>query len=383
MRTEVVIVGAGPSGLATSACLNLQSIPNIVLEREDCSASLWKKKSYDCLKLHLPKQSCQLPHMPHSSTTPTYMPKDLFIQYLDNYESHFKVTPRYCRLVESASYDGGSWRVVAKNTVSGEIEEYDASFLVVASGETCDAFVPEVPGLDGFKGSVLHSTEYKSGGEYGGKDVLVVGSGNSGMEIALDLCNHGARTSIVVRSPIHVLSGWMVSVGVLLSKLLPFHLLDSLVVMLSKFMYGDLTKYGIRRPEEGPFYLKLKQGKFPVIDVGTTNKIKSGEIQVLPALTAIRDSELEFANGELHYFDTIIFATGFRRSIDCWLKDKDNILDKDGFPKPSYPQHWKGNRGLYCVGLVRKGFYGLSMDAQCIADDIKMLSKGSTVRVSD
>ena len=86
-----------------------------------------------------------------------------------------------------------------------------------------------------------------------------------------------------------MLSGWMVSVGVLLSKLLPFHLLDSLVVMLSKFMYGDLTKYGIRRPEEGPFYLKLKQGKFPVIDVGTTNKIKSGEIQVPKSAITLND----------------------------------------------------------------------------------------------
>ncbi|KAJ8623132.1 hypothetical protein MRB53_031661 [Persea americana] len=378
MKIEVVIVGAGPSGLATSACLNLHSIPNIVLEREDCSASLWKKKSYDRLKLHLPKQFCQLPHMPYPSTSPTYIPKDLFIQYLDNYESHFKVTPRYCRLVESATYDGGSWRVVAKNTNSGEIEEYDASFLVVASGETCDAFVPQVPGLDGFKGSVMHSIDYKSGGEYDGKDVLVVGSGNSGMEIALDLSNHGARTSIVVRSPVHVLSRWMVSVGLQLLKLLPLHLVDSLLVMLSKFKYGNVAKYGITRPTEGPFYLKEKYGKYPVIEMGTMDKIKSGEIQVLPALTGLRGSELEFANGELHCFATIIFATGFKRATDCWLKDKDNILDKEGLPKPSYLTHWKGKRGLYCVGLARQGLYGLSMDAQCIADDIKKLSQGST-----
>lgn len=61
------------------------------------------------------------------------------------------------------------------------------------------------------------------------------------------------------------------------------------------------------------------------------------------------------------------------------MQDEDNILDKDGLPKPSYPNHWKGERGLYCVGLTRKGLYGLSVDAQNIADDIKMLYKGSNV----
>lgn len=205
----VIIVGAGPSGLATAACLKQLSIPYIILEREDCFASLWTKKSYDRLHLHLPKQFCQLPHMPFPTTCPKYVPKKDFLQYLDHYVSHFNINPLYQRSVVSAVYDetARKWNVKAKinGGGSGEMEEYSGEFLVVATGETSDVFVPEVEGLSKFMGDVIHSTEYKCGEKYEGKHVLVVGSGNSGMEIALDLANYGAKTSIVFRSPVTIL----------------------------------------------------------------------------------------------------------------------------------------------------------------------------------
>ncbi|KAF8394502.1 hypothetical protein HHK36_020712 [Tetracentron sinense] len=358
MKEEVVIiVGSGPSGLATSACLNLLSIPNIVLEREDCFASLWKKKSYDRLHLHLPKQFCELPHMSFPIASPTYVPKKQFIQYLDDYASQFKVSPMYCRSVESATYDEVTkkWCVKARNTTSDEVEEYMARFLVVASGETSDAFVPKVEGLDTFSGEVLHSTQYISGEKFKSKNVLVVGCGNSGMEIALDLSNFGAKTSIVVRGPLHMLSREMVYMGLVLLKYLPYYMVDSLLIMLSKLVYGDMAKYGIPRPQEGPFSLKVRCGKYPVVDVGTYKKIKSGEIQVLPSIISIRGDDVLFANGRSDPFDVIVFATGFKRSSNKWLKDDDYLLNEDGIPKQSFPNHWKGRKGLYCAGLARRG----------------------------
>jgi indole-3-pyruvate monooxygenase len=200
-----IIVGAGPSGLATAACLSRQSTPYIILEREDCFASLWKKYAYDRLHLHLGKQFCELPHMPLPLSFPKYVPKTLFIQYLDDYVSHFKISPLHRRTAESAEYNevSKSWHVKARNASSGEVEEYFGSFLVVATGEATDPYTPEIEGLDTFSGEVLHSTQFKSGKQFSNKKVLVVGSGNSGMEIALDLVNHGAKyTSIIVRSPV-------------------------------------------------------------------------------------------------------------------------------------------------------------------------------------
>ncbi|KAA8543164.1 hypothetical protein F0562_021341 [Nyssa sinensis] len=266
-----IIVGAGTSGLATAACLNRLSIPNIVLEREDCFASLWKKKSYDRLHLHLAKH-----------------------------------------------------------------------FLVVATGESSDPFTPEVEGLSTFMGEVIHSTQFKSGEKYSEKNVLVVGSGNSGMEIALDLSNHGAKTSIVVRSPMHILTREMMYLGGFLLKYISFDMVDS--------VGGH------------------------VLDLGTCKKIKSREIQVLPAIISMKGNDVLFDDGKSHPFDVIVFATGFRRSTNKWLKqDEDGLLDDDGFAKRTSPNYWKGKNHLYCAGLARRGFYGAAIDAQNIANDIKSL----------
>ncbi|XP_020212142.1 probable indole-3-pyruvate monooxygenase YUCCA10 [Cajanus cajan] len=374
-ESAVIIVGGGTSGIATAACLTKQSIPYILLEREDCFASLWQKYTYDRLHLHLRKQVCQLPHLPFPTTYPHYVPRKHFIDYLGNYVHHFDINPLYQRSVELAEYHSrGRWRVRAKNRCSGEMEEYAARFLVVASGETAEPNVPPVEGLASFNGKVIHSTGYKNGKEFRDQHVLVVGSGNSGMEIALDLANFGAKPSIIVRSPVHFLSRDMMYYASLMLKYLSLSTVEKLLVFVSRIVYGDLSDYGIPFPTEGPFTMKMKYGKFPIIDLGTVKKIKSGEIQVLPAeIECIRGNEVLFRDGKSHTFDSIVFCTGFKRATQKWLKGGDDLLNEDGFPKPSYPNHWKGQNGLYCVGLSRRGFFGANMDAQNVANDIVSL----------
>ena len=204
---DVIIVGAGPAGMATSACLNRLDVSNIVLEREDCCASLWKKRAYDRLKLHLAKQYCQLPHMPFPQDAPTYVPKSAFVRYLDDYVERFKVLPKYNHEVESAYYDTtiAKWSLVVRDMLSGVYEIYFAKFLVVATGENSQGFIPRVRGVEGFEGKVMHSSQYENGKSFVEKNVLVVGCGNSGMEIAYDLSNWNAITSIVARSPVRIL----------------------------------------------------------------------------------------------------------------------------------------------------------------------------------
>ncbi|XWS29884.1 hypothetical protein CRYUN_Cryun24cG0068800 [Craigia yunnanensis] len=85
MENAVVIVGAGTSGLATSACLSAHSIPHVILEKEDIYASLWKQRVYGRVKLHLAKEFCLIPFKPHSPDNPAYIPKDIFVDYLDEY----------------------------------------------------------------------------------------------------------------------------------------------------------------------------------------------------------------------------------------------------------------------------------------------------------
>ncbi|KAH7520835.1 hypothetical protein FEM48_Zijuj08G0188100 [Ziziphus jujuba var. spinosa] len=362
---KVLIVGAGPSGLATAACLSASSIPYTILEREDCYASLWQKRAYDRLGLHLAKSFCSLPFMPHLSTTPTFMPKATFLSYLENYVSKFNINPLYRRSVELASYDEGEkqWRVEAKNFASGETEVFYADFLVIASGENDEAFIPKVHGLETFEGEIIHSSQYKCGEKYKDKHILVVGSGNSGMEISDDLSDYGACTCVVIRSPFHVLTKRMVHVGMWMLKFMPVEAVDLIISLVARFSFGDLSKIGIPKPKKGPFQLKTISGKTPVIDTGSIEKIRNKKIKVLPGLVEVKRNKVVFENGEELRFDAIIFATGYRSAAKNWLKE-------DGMPKNEYPSHWQGEKGLYCAGMSGRGLSGVSSDAINIANHI-------------
>ncbi|KAJ6821883.1 putative indole-3-pyruvate monooxygenase YUCCA10 [Iris pallida] len=380
----VVIVGSGPAGLAAAACLAALRIPSLVLEKDDCVAPLWRKRTYDCLRLHLSKDRSELPHFPHPPATPTFVSRDGFLRYLDGYADRFGVRPLLRRLVESAAFDegAGKWRVAARNLESGKEEEYEARYLVVASGQNGAEVVPELPGMESFGGAVMHSSRYRSGKGFEGKDVLVVGGGNSGMEIALDLHKSGARSSIVVRSKLHLVTREIWSWGLFLLKFLSVNMVDTIMLLVCKFKFGDTSKYGIQRPSKGPFYLKLNTPVYPVIDTGTFQKIKDGEIQVLPSLRSIKGNSVTFADGKVHHFDAIILATGYKSTVKNWLKGDDFLFGDDGMCKQKHQNYWKGQNGLYCTGFARKGLYGCAVDSLNIAEDINGLMNKSGGQVS-
>ncbi|XP_037489918.1 probable indole-3-pyruvate monooxygenase YUCCA10 [Triticum dicoccoides] len=261
----VLIVGAGPAGLATAACLSQFLIPYVIVDRESCSASLWRNRAYDRLKLHLAKEFCK---------------------------------------------------------------------------------------------------------SYSDMNVLVVGSGNSGMEIAYDLAAHGANTSIVIRSPIHVMTKELIRLGMRLALRLPLNLVDNLLVMAANFIFGDLSRYGIRRPKVGPMILKSETGRSTVIDVGTVGLIKKGIIKVQGSISEIMDDIVVFQCGKKISFDAIVFATGYKSTANIWLKNGESMLNGNGLPIKEYPNHWKGENGLYCAGLGRRGLAGIATDAKNIANDI-------------
>ncbi|KAI9122045.1 hypothetical protein K1719_006734 [Acacia pycnantha] len=370
-----LIVGAGPSGLATAACLREQGVPFMVLERADCIASLWQRRTYDRLKLHLPKQSCQLPKLPFPEHYPEYPTKRQFIDYLESYAKHFDINPRFNECVLSARYDetSGLWRVKTVSSTGGELQ-YICRWLVVATGENAERVVPDIEGLAEFKGEIVHACEYKSGESFRGKKVLVVGCGNSGMELSLDLCNHSASPSMVVRSSVHVLPREVFGIStfelaVLMMQWLPLWLVDKILVILAWLILGNVEKFGVKRPSMGPLELKNTQGKTPVLDIGTLEKIRSGDIKVVPGIKRFSNNEVELVNGEKLDIDAVVFATGYRSNVPYWLQEGE-FFSKNGYPKKPFPHGWKGNAGLYAVGFTRKGLSGASSDAVKIAQDI-------------
>ncbi|KMT05802.1 hypothetical protein BVRB_7g166410 [Beta vulgaris subsp. vulgaris] len=376
-----VIVGAGPSGLAVGACLREQGVPFVVLERADCIASLWQKRTYDRLKLHLPKQFCQLPKMPFPESFPEYPTKKQFINYLESYAKHFEINPHFNECVQSAKYDPtfGLWRV----KTSGQAEvEYVCRWLVVATGENAECVMPDIDGLAHFGGKVIHSSEYKSGEEYVGKKVLVVGCGNSGMEVSLDLSNHNAEPIMVCRSSVHILPREIMGrstfeLAMILMKWLPLWLVDKIMLFFAWFMLGDMRKYGLKRPKAGPLELKNKEGKTPVLDIGALSRIRSGDIKVVSGIKCLNFNGVELIDGEKMEVDSVILATGYRSNVPSWLQEGE-FFNKNGFPKTPFPSGWKGKSGLYAVGFTRRGLAGASFDAMKIAQDIGQVWKEET-----
>ncbi|XP_072965440.1 indole-3-pyruvate monooxygenase YUCCA2-like [Typha angustifolia] len=378
-----VIVGAGPSGLAVAACLKDKGIPSLVVERANCIASLWQLKTYDRLRLHLPKKFCELPLMPFPAGFPTYPTKQQFVAYLEAYVKRFDIRPAFDETVVGAERDVlGYWRV--KTEGGGEKEgkrtEYVCRWLVVATGENAEAVVPEIEGIRGFRGSVLHTSAYRSGDAYRGKRVLVVGCGNSGMEVCLDLCNHNARPSMVVRDTVHVLPREMLGsstfgLSMVLLKWLPIQMVDRFLLLVARLMLGDTAKLGLERPQLGPLELKSLSGKTPVLDVGTLGKIKSGDIMVFPAVRRFTEYGAEFVDGRSEVFDAVVLATGYKSNVPSWLKESEFFSEKDGLPRRPFPNGWKGESGLYAVGFTKRGLLGASFDATRIAHDIEQCWK--------
>ncbi|XP_018680519.2 indole-3-pyruvate monooxygenase YUCCA2-like isoform X1 [Musa acuminata AAA Group] len=369
-----LIVGAGPSGLATAACLKDRGVPSLILEKETCIAPSWKLRTYERLRLHLPRQYCELPFMAFPPDLPTYPTKQQFVSYLDAYVEHFDIKPLFGVEVGHAEYDPstGFWRVQTNDL------EFICRWLVVATGENAEAVWPDIRGISKFRGRVLHTSCYVKGDDHRGEKVLVVGCGNSGMEVALDLCYNDAKVSMVVRDKLHILPRELLGIStfglsMFLLKWIPVEMADAFLLFCARLILGDTGKYGIKRPKVGPLELKSTTGKTPVLDIGTLAKIKSGQIKVVPDVKQFTDTGVDFVDGTHEDFDSIILATGYRSSVTSWLKeekDEEFFSQKNGFPGTSFPNSWRGNNGLYATGFTRRGLLGAAMDAQKIAQDI-------------
>ncbi|KAI3993160.1 hypothetical protein MKX01_009903 [Papaver californicum] len=254
--------------LAVAACLSDKGIPSLVLEKSDRIASLWQYRTYDRLNLHLPKQFCELPLMGFPKHFLKYPTKHHFKSYLESYASNFCIKPKFNQSVQSAEFDFGSgvWRVKTQDT------EYISKWLISATGENAEPVIPEISGVEKFHGSVIHTSVYKSCSDFKNQKVLVMGCGNSGMIVSLDLYSHNASPHMVVRNTVHVLPREMCGISTFgitmgLMKWLPLRLVDKVLLLVAYFSLGNTEQLGLHRPKIGPIELKNATGKTPVLDV--------------------------------------------------------------------------------------------------------------------
>ncbi|KAK4787612.1 hypothetical protein SAY86_011445 [Trapa natans] len=364
-----IIVGAGPSGLAAAACLLEHGVPSLILERSDCIASLWQHRTYDRLKLHLPKDFCELPYRKFPEDYPKYPTKHQFVAYMESYAAHFSIRPLFNQTVLAARFKDGQWRL---RTAADH--EYVSPWLIIATGENADPVIPDIAGLDKFGGKIIHTSSYKSGSDYQNQRVLVVGCGNSGMEVSLDLCRHNVLPHMVVRNTVHVLPREVLGlstfgIAMALLKWFPLKLVDKFLLFAASMTLGNTDHFGLRRPKTGPLELKNVTGKTPVLDTGALSQIKAGKIKVMEGVKEITKNGAKFVDGQEKEFDSIILATGYKSNVTSWLKSGE-FFTKEGMPKVPFPNGWKGDNGLYTVGFTSRGILGTSCDAIKIAQDI-------------
>uniref|UniRef100_A0A8R7V3S4 indole-3-pyruvate monooxygenase n=1 Tax=Triticum urartu TaxID=4572 RepID=A0A8R7V3S4_TRIUA len=163
---------------------------------------------------------------------------------MEDYVKHLNISPKFNTSAESCMYGEvrKCWVVMTHNKLDGPIM-YASKFLVLATSENVVGYVPEIVGLQSFPSETIHSSSYKSGNDYVGKSMLIVGCGNSGLEIAHDLVVHGANTSIIIGSPLHVMTKELIHVGMVLSTWhLPLKLVDFILMILAYVLFGDLSK---------------------------------------------------------------------------------------------------------------------------------------------
>jgi indole-3-pyruvate monooxygenase len=343
---DILVIGAGPAGLAVSACLRREGLAHVVREREGRIANAWERH-YDRLHLHTTKTHSGLPMSPWPKAVGRYPAREEVLQYLRAYAVEHRVEPRLGVSVRSVQRRGDRFIV---DTSAGAMTPRT---VVMATGYNAVPKLPAIPGLDRFGGSAIHAGAYKNAAPYTDQRTLVVGCGNSGAEIALDLAEHGVDVAMVVRGPVHVVPRDLLGrptqhTNILLSRL-PLGLRDAIAVAAIGLVVGDLSRWGIVRPAMGPNRTIEESGRIPILDIGAIAMVKRGKIRVLPAVEEILFDGVRFADGAERPFGAIIFATGYGPGLDRVIEGFEAIADARG--RPDRFGEESGIPGLYFVGF--------------------------------
>lgn len=304
----VVIVGAGPAGLATAAALSRRGIAYRLLERGDSLGYSWHNL-YDSLRLHTGKHLSHLPGKRFGRGASLFPSREEFVRYLAEYARDYAIeVTTGTDVVQAARADNG-WHLTTRAGAT-----LDTPALVMATGIIANPRRPALKGEDVFRGRIMHSVEYRRPNEFVGKRVLVVGVGNSGGEIGSELARAGADVTVAVRSGANVVPLTIAGIPI-----------QYLAYMMRKLPRGarEIIVERVRRASErkrGPAVLPRPPysalDAIPLIGFHLVDEIRAGRVKVRTAgIAELTEGSVRFSDGSEGAFDVIILATGFGAAL--------------------------------------------------------------------
>ncbi len=314
---RVAVVGAGPAGLTALVALDRAGLDVTCFEKADRPGGLWAygaplSGAYRSLHLNTSRARTQLAGFPMPEDWPDFPSHERIGEYFARYVDAMGVRDRirFGAGVESASrLDGGGWTVSAEDGFTGE---FDA--LVVASGHNWEPRLPDPPYPGSFDGRQVHAHDYREASELAGRRVLVVGMGNSAMDIAVESSTVARRTLLSTRRGTRIVPKYVFGkpadqVTSPTMARVHWRLRQPLTHLLLRVAVGKPETYGLPAPAAG--FLR----DHPTISDAVLSRLTHGEIGPKPGVRALDGDGVEFADGSREEVDTIVWCTGYRVTV--------------------------------------------------------------------
>jgi cation diffusion facilitator CzcD-associated flavoprotein CzcO len=358
-RPRVCVIGAGSSGIAVVKALKDRGIPHACFEKGDDIGGNWyfrnsngMSAAYESLHINTDSKLMEYRDYPMPPDTPDYPSHHVIKAYFDDYAAHFGLREHIrfnTEVTRAERATDGSWAVTLDG---GETERFDA--LVVANGHHWDPRWPDPPYPGEFDGPQIHSHQYLNPHEpldFQGKRVLVVGMGNSAMDIACELSRPGIAEKLFLsaRNGVWILPKYLF--GIPMSRLgmlphwLPWQLGGFLTRLAVTLNAGSPWRFGLPRPQH-----RMLQAH-PTISQEIYMRLGSGDVLPRPGIRMLKGDRVEFTDGREERVDVIVWCTGYKLSLPFF---DPGFISAPGNDLPLWERMIKpGIDNLYFVGLLQ------------------------------
>ena len=308
------MIGAGVAGLSAAVELGRRGVRSVVLERAEGVGSSWERR-YDGLRLNTFRWQSSPRHSRIPRRAGRWPKREALVEHLREYARRERVEIEFGTAVRRID------RVPAGYLLDTPGGARGARFVVVATGYDQAPLIPEWPGADGFEGDLIHAREYRNPAPFAGRDALVVGAGNTGTEIAAQLAQAGSgRVRMAVRTPPNLVPleflGIPITYLARAAEPAPEPLVNLVGRGLRRYAVGNLTPHGLPPAPLGIATELRVKGLGPVADRGIGAAVRSGRVEVVPAVDSFEGADVRLADGRRIRPEVVIAATGYRMGLD-------------------------------------------------------------------